>query len=78
MSEIDPKGTMQTVAVRRYADVTQPRVTASRVNASPIAGSAIDKDDTVYGTRKEAREATTRSTRFSSRLYMERNVRTNP
>ena len=65
MSASLPNGTMQIAAVSRYAEVTQPRVTASISNDALMAGSATFREETVYGTRKDASEATTRRTRFS-------------
>lgn len=60
-----PNGTIQIAAVSMYADVTQPNVTASISNDALMAGSATFKEETVYGTRKDASEATTKRTRFS-------------
>ncbi|MCK7507919.1 MAG: hypothetical protein MZV70_30275 [Desulfobacterales bacterium] len=62
---------MQIAAVSRYADVTQPKVTASISNNALMAGSATFREETVYGTRKDASEATTRRTRFSFSPCME-------
>lgn len=42
-----PNGTMQMAAVRRYAEVTQPSVTASISNDALIAGSATFREETV-------------------------------
>jgi hypothetical protein len=69
-----PNGTMKMAAVRRYAEVTQPSVTASISNDALIAGSATFREETVYGTRKEASDATTRRTLFSPSLCMEEDV----
>jgi hypothetical protein len=69
-----PNGTMQIAAVSRYADVTQPNVTASISNDALMAGSATFKEETVYGTRKDASEATTSKTRFSFSPLMEEMV----
>jgi hypothetical protein len=57
-------------AVRRYAEVTQPRVTASMSNEALIAGSATLREETVYGTRNEAREQTMRRIRFLAVSFM--------
>ena len=69
-----PNGTMQIAAVSKYAYVTQPSVTASISNDALMAGKATFKEETVYGTRKDASEATTRRTRFSLSWFMERDV----
>jgi hypothetical protein len=65
---------MQTAAIRRYAVVTQPRVTASRPNEEPMAGNATFNEDTVYGTRNEASEDMSRMTGFTAGLYMRNRV----
>ena len=61
-------------AVRRYAEVTQPSVTASISNDALIAGSATFREETVYGTRKDASDATTSRTRFPPSPCMEGDV----
>ncbi len=66
-----PNGTMKIAAVRRYAEVTQPSVTASISNEALIAGRATLRDETVYGTRNEAREQTMRRIRFRAGSFME-------
>jgi len=44
--------------------VIQPRVTASRLKSDPIAGRATFSDETVYGTRNDAREEMSRRIDF--------------
>jgi hypothetical protein len=66
---------MKMAAVRRYADVTQPSITALISNAALMAGSATFREETVYGTKKDASEVTIRMTRFSPSLSIKGEVR---
>ena len=52
MSASLPKGSMNMIAVRRYAVLIHPSVIASQSNSLPIVGSEMFTDELTKGMRK--------------------------
>jgi hypothetical protein len=61
-------------AVRRYAEVNQPKVTASKRELPLISERVTVSEETVQGTRKDASEATINRIDFFSVPLMGRSV----
>ena len=61
MANINPEGTRNIAAARRYEVAIQFSRTASIENSFPILGSAIFTEELIKGVRKEASVATNKA-----------------